>query len=130
MTNKLLLLDLRETYLQLQPSSIHGIGVFAIRHIPKGCRAMFTKDRGEWIRISFKEVDALPAYSKKLISAYCTYDQEGYYIERYGFKKMDLANFINHSSKPNIASINNGKYFEAIKDIKTGDELFIDYSML
>ena len=44
-----------------------------------------------------------------------------------GFKKMDLVNFLNHSDEFNIVSINDGEFFEAIREIKKGEELVIDY---
>ena len=40
---------------------------------------------------------------------------------------MDLVNFLNHADIPNIISINDGEFFEAIRDIKKGEELVIDY---
>ncbi|MBK8610919.1 MAG: SET domain-containing protein-lysine N-methyltransferase [Chitinophagaceae bacterium] len=40
---------------------------------------------------------------------------------------MDLVNFLNHSDTPNIVSINDGEFFEAIRDINSGEELVIDY---
>jgi SET domain-containing protein len=40
---------------------------------------------------------------------------------------MDVSLFLNHSNEPNIISINDGDYFEAIRDIKSGEELVIDY---
>jgi SET domain-containing protein len=36
-------------------------------------------------------------------------------------------NFLNHSDTPNVISINEGEFFEAIRDIKEGEELVIDY---
>ena len=54
-------------------------------------------------------------------------DDENYFVPDYGFKKMDLVNFLNHSDAPNVISINDGEFFEAIRDIKTGEELLIDY---
>lgn len=114
----------------IKPSPIEGIGVFAIRDIPKGCRDMFSSPGNkeeEWIKIARKEIDLLPAHSKLLIETYCLYDDENYYIPEYGFKKMDLVNFLNHSDTPNVISINDGEFFEATRDIKTGEELVIDY---
>ncbi|MEZ5028268.1 MAG: SET domain-containing protein [Ferruginibacter sp.] len=113
----------------IRPSPIEGIGVFAIQDIPKGCRSMFTKpnDEEKWINISKNEVAALPAHAKALIENYCLYDERDYFVPDYGFKKMDLVNFLNHSDTPNIISINEGEFFEAIRDIKKGEELLIDY---
>ena len=87
------------TYVIIRPSAIEGIGVFAIRDIPSGCRNMFSKSSGmedEYVKISKEEVDTLPAYSKKLIETYCLYDSDSYYVPGDGFKKMDLVNFLNH----------------------------------
>jgi SET domain-containing protein len=127
MTKEELLLDIIDTYVQLRPSPVDGIGVFAIRDIPKGCRNMFSKDNGEWMKVPIKEVELLPDYSKDLISNYCVYDEEFYYIQDYGFKKMDLVGFLNHSDSPNIIPVNEGEFFEALIDIKAGEELFINY---
>lgn len=127
MTKEELLASIRDVYLQLRPSPIHGIGVFAIRDIPKGCRSMFSKDEGEWIKIPVAEIEALPEYSKQLVHNYAVYDDEFFYVEKYGFRKLDLVCFLNHSDTPNIAVVNNGEFFEANRDIKAGEEMFIDY---
>ena len=128
MTKEELLNDLQnETYVTLKTSPIHGIGVFAIRDIPKGCKHFFSKNIGEWIKLPISDVEKLPAYSKELIETYCLYDDENYFVPDYGFKVMDLVNYLNHSNTPNIISVNDGVYFEAIRDIQCGEELLIDY---
>ena len=68
-----------------------------------------------------------PAHAKALIENYCLYDADNYFVPGYGFKKIDLVIFLNHSEKPNIISINEGEFFEAIREIKKGEELVIDY---
>ena len=117
------------TWVMIKPSPIEGIGVFALQNIPMGCRSMFSQaiEQEEWIPIAKTEVENLPAHAKALIGNYCLYDDENYFVPDYGFKKMDLVNFLNHSDTPNVISINDGEFFEAIKDIKQGEELFIDY---
>ena len=125
---KQLLAELQsDTYVMIKPSPLDGIGVFAIKDIPKGCRTMFSKNIGEWIKIPKAEVELLPAHSKTLIETYCLYDDENYFIPDYGFKVMDLVNYLNHSETPNIISINDGEEFEAIIDIPAGQELLINY---
>jgi len=125
---KQLLAELQSnTYVMIKPSPIDGIGVFAIRDIPKGCRDIFSKNIGEWIKVPKAEVDLLPTHSKTLIETYCLYDADNYFIPDYGFKVMDLVNFLNHSDMPNIISVNEGEFFEAITDIKAGQELLINY---
>lgn len=127
MTKEELLSDLRNTYIALRPSSVHGIGVFAIRDIPKGCRDMFSRESGEWIKVPIKEIDALPDASRDLVETYCVFDDDYYWVPDHGFKKVDLVNYLNHSDKPNVVSINDGEFFEAITDIPVGQELFVNY---
>ncbi len=118
------------TWVMIRPSAIEGIGVFALRDIPKGCREMFSKANAheQWITVPKIEVADLPEHSRALIENYCLYDEENYFIPDYGFKKMDLVNYLNHADTPNVISINDGEFFEAISDIKKGEELFIDYA--
>lgn len=128
MTKEALLEQLRnDTYVMLKPSGIHGIGVFAIRPIPKGCRSIFSKDTGEWIKLPVAEVELLPAHAKDLVETYCLFDETDYYVPDYGFKLMDLVNYLNHSPYPNVMSVNDGEIFEAMRDIEPGEELLVHY---
>jgi len=128
MTKEELLKELtQETYVAIKPSPVHGIGVFAIADIPKGCRNMFSKSMGGWIKLSFDEAKKLPPHSQNLVETYCLYDESDYYAPDHGFKIMDLVFYLNHSSAPNIVSVNHGEYFEAMVDIPVGTELLINY---
>jgi SET domain-containing protein len=117
------------TWVMIKPSPIEGIGVFALRDIPKGCRDMFGKpdDAGEWITVSKNEIEALPAHAQLLVGNYCLYDAANYFVPAQGFKKIDISLFLNHADEPNIISVNEGDYFETTRDIKEGEELVIDY---
>lgn len=129
MTKEQILHELaRETYATLKPSLVHGIGVFAIRDIPRGCRDFFSKKEIEWIKIPIQEAEQLPDHSRNLVETYCVYDDEHYFVPNYGFKIVDMVNYLNHSSSPNVVSINHGEYFEATKDIIAGEELLVNYS--
>ncbi|HEX4932345.1 MAG TPA: SET domain-containing protein [Gemmatimonadaceae bacterium] len=128
-----LLTDLaHRTYCVLRPSPIAGVGVFAIRDIPKGCRDMFSPPGApdDYVAVPRAEVDALPAYARHLVENFCLYDAEWYWIPRDGFKKLDLSHFLNHSDSPNVASIDEGQWFEALRDIAAGEELTVDYGEL
>ena len=118
------------TYLVLKPSVVNGIGVFAIRDIPAGCRGMFSEPENNWIEISKKEITNLPVYARELVYSYCVFDNDSYYVPDYGFKIIDLVNFLNHSESSNIKPINGGEFFEAIREIKAGEELFMNYEDL
>jgi SET domain-containing protein len=129
MTKDELLQELsQQTYVALRPSHVHGIGVFAVREIPKGCRDIFSNHTVEWIKVPIREVEQLPEHSRTLVETYCLYDEHHYFVPEYGFKIMDMVNYLNHSSSPNVISVNHGEYFEALQDIPVGAELLVNYS--
>ena len=65
MNKEALLKQLAEsTYVMIKASPIHGIGVFAIRDIPKGTQDIFSQGIGDWIQVSKEEVNALPKHSR------------------------------------------------------------------
>ena len=131
MTKEELLRELsQETWVTLQPSPVHGIGVFAIRDIPRGCRTVFSANVGEWIKVPIADVERLPDHSRSMVETYCLYDEEHYYMPDYGFKVMDMVNYLNHSSTPNIMSVKDGEYFETIVDIPAGAELLVNYEAI
>ena len=128
MLEKLLQQLQHDTFVMPGPSNVHGIGVFAIRKIPKGTKNIFSSNSGEWIKVPIEEVEKLPASSKNLIETYCLFDENCYYVPEYGFKMIDPVIFLNHSSHPNIISLNDGEQFEALIDIEAGIELLVNYS--
>ncbi len=131
MTKAQLIAELSEnTYVRLLPSPLHGIGVFAIRKIPKFCRNIFSDEEGEWQSLTYDEVEQLPTYARELIYNYCLFDEFHYFVPSHGFKKVDLSLFLNHSDEPNIRSVDDGRYFEALRDIQEGEELLIDYGSI
>lgn len=128
MTREELLKELsEETFITLKPSPVHGIGVFALRDIPKGCKTLFSRNVGEWIRVPITDIDQLPDQTRNMVETYCLYDETHYYLPDYGFKVMDMVNYLNHSSSPNVISVNDGEYFESIREIREGEELLVNY---
>jgi len=128
MTKAELLTELAQhTFVALKPSPIEGIGVFAITDIKEGQTGIFSKDKSEWIAVTKAEVETLPAHSRFLVENHCLYDDEHYFIPEYGFKMIDLVVYLNHSDDPNVRSINEGEDFVALRDIKAGEELLINY---
>jgi SET domain-containing protein len=126
-----LLLQLQQhTYVQLKPSGIHGIGVFAICDIPKGCRDMFAPPHNHFTHLSYAQVATLPTHVQAVIENYCLYDEAGYFVPNQGFTVMDVSLFLNHSDTPNLVSVNDGDYFEAIEDIPAGTELTLNYGTI
>jgi SET domain-containing protein len=131
MKKERLLNELRnQTFAVLRPSALHGIGVFAIHAIKKGERNIFSNHESEWIEVSKEEVESLPKHARDLVENHCLFNETHYYVPEYGFKIFDLAVYLNHSDQPNLVSINDGEFFEAIRDIETGEELLIDYGTI
>ena len=131
MNKQALLKQLAEsTYVMIKASPVHGIGVFAIKDIPKGTQDIFSQGIGEWIEVSKEEVEALPKHSRDLVENHCLFDEKNYFVPDYGFKLVDLVIYLNHSDVPNVMSINDGERFEAIRDITVGEELFLDYGTI
>jgi len=128
MTKEALLKELaEETFITLRPSTVHGIGVFALRDIPKGCKTLFSRNVGNWIKVPIADIEKLPEASRNMVETYCLYDETDYYLPDYGFKVMDMVNYLNHSANPNVISVNDGEYFESLRDIAEGEELFVNY---
>jgi hypothetical protein len=121
-----------QSYVMLRPSPIAGVGVFAIRDIPRGCRDMFTPpgNDDDFVAVPRALVEAEPAHVRALVENYCLYDDTTYWVPRDGFRQIDLSLCLNHSDTPNVVSVNDGAYFEALRDIAAGEELLVDYGEL
>jgi len=129
MTADELLADIAATRIALAPSEIHGVGVFALADIPVGTRDLFSPPRA-WVPLPLAAVEALPPYARELAERYCLNDGENYFVPHHGFRVYDLVVFLNHSSVPNLRSVDAGDYFETISAVTAGDELTVDYETL
>ena len=115
-------------YARTRKSKIHGVGVFAIRDIPKGTK-VFPEDEGEliWKRRNSLRLDELPLEIRRLYDQFCLIKDKG---ETYGcpknFNLMTVAWYLNHSKTPNVGCDKDYIFF-ALRDIKEGEELTADY---
>lgn len=115
-------------YARIRPSKIHGVGVFAIRDIPKGTR-IFPEDETElvWQKKSALGLDELPEEIRRLYDQFCLITAKG---ETYGcpknFNLMTVAWYLNHSKTPNVGCSKDYTFF-ALRDIRMGEELTADY---
>lgn len=104
----------------LKPSSIAGIGVFATHDILEGTHLF----KGNFFPRTMKIKNVPAAFVK-----YCIFlnNEECLCPER--FDRMEIGWFINHSDTPNIVKIAE-KTIIAVRDIKAGEEIFINYNQL
>jgi SET domain-containing protein len=95
-----------------------GMGLFAKEFIPNSS-IVWEFVEGIDIQISEKTFDQLKLIHKQFFKKYGW--KEGNFI----YSSCDLTNFINHSTNPNL--ICSGDFTIANKDIKEGEELFMNY---
>jgi hypothetical protein len=117
-----------ESFTRLQPSPVHGVGVFAIRDIPKGTN-IFKDDRSEMTWIDEKEVSKKSEDIKRLYGDFCVL-RGGRYGCPKGFNNLTVAWYINEPPKgqePNVVCGDEYDFFAA-RDIRVGEELTVDYS--
>ena len=121
---------LADCYCRLQPSPIHGIGVYALRDIPKGKNPFRTlpthgRRRG-YVRITNGELDALPLGLFRLLKALFVPTDGRMHIPTTGTNIVYLAAYVNHSATPNLRTAD-GFNFSARRRIREGEELTADY---
>ena len=115
-----------EVYCRLGISTVHGIGVFAIREIPKGVKPLVSLLTIEEFSFSKEEVKQFLPSVRQEVEAFCYYDSKEYLIPSIGLNSMNLAFYMNHSKTPNVEYLENGDLI-ALRDIPVGEELFFDY---
>jgi len=124
-----LLLRLREhQYCELRPSPIHGIGVFAIRAVPKGIDPLHSNFKDREIRIPKESVAGLPAGLRRLLKTFCYYDDTEFWVPSSGLNVVRLSIYLNHHKQPNLEMLKDGT-FRTLRRIAPDEELTMDYDL-
>jgi len=114
-------------YARLRPSRIHGIGVFAIRKIKKGTY-VFPDDKAPMVWLEGGVLKNLPSEVKRLYEDFCVIKGGG---KLYGcpksFNQLTVSWYLNSSKHPNMGCDVNYEFY-ALRDIKSGEELTVDYA--
>lgn len=108
---------------ELRKSDIHGLGVFALEPIAKGC-AVWHPCMLIDSMISEARLSGLPDCVKLTVA------HHGYRTREHPtawFMCGDNARFMNHSDSPNTGSLD-GVNDIALRDIQAGEELTSDYA--
>ena len=126
--NKLLKHLQEEVYCRLGVSPVHGIGVFAVRAIPKGVNPMRTWHDVEEVSLPLKALKGLPKGVRQELDMFCYYTKEVMHIPSVGMNTMNMAVYLNHSKKPSVKYLKNGQLV-TLKAVRTGEELMLDYDI-
>ena len=118
----------KDLYFRIKPSKIHGVGIFAIKNIPKGANPFNLAKPLKWLKYNRSELTKLPRHVKKIISDFYAGDKHSVWLPAAGLNVFDISFYINHSDKPNVASKDGGENFVAVKNIRAGEELTSDYN--
>ena len=115
-----------DVFCRLGVSPLHGIGVFAVRPIAKSINPLKSRTKHREIKFTHDELKALPPGVRKQIDMFCYYDDSGVMISTMGMNTMDFSIYLNHSKQPNVRMNKDGS-FHALRRIKIGEELTMDY---
>ncbi len=135
-TKKRLLQHLKnDIYCKIGVSNVHGVGVIAIKDIPKGINPFVTlsKEKDKIITLSKDDIkDIHPNVCKILTDFFGDKKSNNYDVYAYGPNYINISFYLNHSDNPNIDVIEDteSNYYSFItnRKIKKGEELFINYN--
>jgi SET domain-containing protein len=125
-----------DIYCRIGVTSTHGVGVIAIKDIPKNTNPFNNLSTYKKERIIFLSKDDLKNVNKnvvKIVGDFFDAAGSGVYGVLYdGPNYMNISYYMNHSENPNIIPVNipelsNFFSFIALRDIKEGEELTFDY---
>lgn len=129
MNKKQFLNSLNDVYCRLGVTK-HGVGVVAVRDIPKGTDPFKRCDPfGDVLEIPVQELlkSGAPKEVIKMVRDFCALQDGNYYVPNFGIDAIDKSYYLNHSTKPNLVTNDEGETFVAIRKIKKGEELTANY---
>ena len=110
-------------YVELKPSLVcDGVGVFAIKHIPKDIRIFQYAPMDvfySWDQVTDPAV-------KKLIKRICHTNDKGFWIADHP-STLGMSYYVNHSESPNVKYDDDLDDYISIREINEGEELVCIY---
>jgi hypothetical protein len=129
MNKKAFLSALHHVYTRLGVTA-HGVGVIALRTLPKGTDPFTNADpHGDVLEIKKEELDAsdAPEEAKELVRDFCALQDGVYFVPNYGIDALTKFYYLNHSDTPNMMTPDKGETFISLRDIFAGEELTVNY---
>ena len=140
MTKKQLLENLtNDIYCKIGVSKVHGVGVIAIKNIPKNTNPFKISDNKcvtyDCIKITQTELQTVPMTSRILVKAFIAKEPDGSFcVPASGLNNLNISFYLNHSDNNNVDVNYHTKCdfldFITNRNIKRGEELFINYDEL
>ena len=123
-----ILKNLENTYCRIRTSKINGVGVFAIKDIPKGINP-FNKAKAQgWQKFKISELRFLDKEVFKMVEAFFTIQKDNtIYIPKGGLNEMNISYIMNDSFKPNVKMAKDEVNFTTLRKINKGVELTVSY---
>ena len=124
-----------QTYAKLAPSEIHGIGVVALKDIPKNTIVFAIPNadeyKGEFVKVSGEELDELGLDIKKSLQTLILKEvnEDAYIFSSDGIDNLPTRAYLNHSTEPNLSPAINSEGFKYVSNrrIKQDEELTVNY---
>jgi SET domain-containing protein len=128
MSKRTLLKNLEKVYCRVQPSKLHGVGVFAIRRIPKGINPFELPIPAKLVELTASDIRSLAPGIQQMIRQYAVKQNGRYVISTLGFNLVELEYFVNHSDSPNLSFDDHKGCYRTARVIARGEELTGDYN--
>lgn len=116
--------------IELAPSTIDGVGVFAVVSVKEAQRVAEGVHESDYGRlVSWKHFNELGADVQGKIKAFCIGTPDGFIPPaKLDFNRLSIDWYMNHSCNGNIGFDKNGD-FVARRDIIKGEEVTYDYAL-
>ena len=113
---------LRNTYCRIKPSQVEGVGVFAVRDIPKGSNPFQGINKQKWFEFDMNEIKIKDNEILKMMDDFFVIeDNKKVLIPENALNGMDISFFVNHSENPNIETADGGFSFKTLRKINKGE---------
>ena len=125
--------NLKNTYCRIGKSKVQGVGVIAMRNIPKNTNPFYGVKEKKWQKIKMPDLKKIDKEVLKMIDSFFVIEKDKtVYIPEDGLNGMDISFFLNNSKKPNVKIIGDGNIsatnFVTTRKIKKGEELTVSYA--